>query len=451
MSRECRTDAEQTMNVQRGSLRRMYAILVLIAVPAWVSSVAQVEMSGQPSEERGKFVVDAIAYAGAGSESRLDVFIQVGYEALTFVKQDDLYSASYELTLSLSDSSGALVNEKTWTEEVKNIPFDQSVSTNAFRTTQRVFQVRPGIYRLGVSLRDQESKEARRIEVGIPVTDFSLGAFAISDVFLLARVVQKGDVRTIQPNVSANVGEVPDPFHFYVELYNRIPVDSVRIVSTILDAKKEKALEADTVVAVRPGKNEKILPIHQGALPLGDYRLIVRAYPVGVVGAPDTGSLASTNRLIAIRWRGVPRSLNDLDEAIEQIRYIAKDDELSALKDAKTYDEKQTRFLEFWKKRDPNPNTPRNERMEEYYQRVEYANKHFGHYQPGWRTDMGMVYLMFGPPSNVERHPFEIDSKPYEVWTYYDINYSFVFLDDTGFGDYRLVTPLWEVYNRARR
>jgi GWxTD domain-containing protein len=147
----------------------------------------------------------------------------------------------------------------------------------------------------------------------------------------------------------------------------------------------------------------------------------------------------------------MPKSLKDLDVAIEQARYIAKDDEWSMLKEAKTPEEKQTKFMEFWKKRDPNPNTPRNERMEEFYQRAEYADKHFGHYQPGWRTDMGMVYLIFGPPSSVERHPFDIDTKPYEVWTYYDISYSFVFLDETGFGDYRLVTPLWEVYNRARR
>lgn len=145
-----------------------------------------------------------------------------------------------------------------------------------------------------------------------------------------------------------------------------------------------------------------------------------------------------------------PRSVQDLDVAIEQLRYIAKDDELSILRDASTPEEKQTRFLEFWKKRDPNPNTPRNEKMEEFYARVEYANKHFSHYITGWKTDMGMIYIIFGAPNSVDRHPFEVDSKPYEVWSYYDLNYSFVFVDQTGFGDYRLESPLWEVWNRPR-
>jgi hypothetical protein len=63
---------------------------------------------------------------------------------------------------------------------------------------------------------------------------------------------------------------------------------------------------------------------------------------------------------------------------------------------------------------------------------------------------MGMVFIMLGPPSSVDRHPFEVDSKPYETWSYFDLNYRYVFVDDTGFGDFRLVTPLWEVYSRRR-
>jgi GWxTD domain-containing protein len=106
--------------------------------------------------------------------------------------------------------------------------------------------------------------------------------------------------------------------------------------------------------------------------------------------------------------------------------------------------------MEFWKARDPNPNTPRNEKMEEHYARVEFANKHFKHYLDGWRTDMGMVYIIFGPPNNVERHPFDIDAKPYEIWSYYELNHQFIFVDQTGFGDYRLTTPIWDVWQRPR-
>jgi GWxTD domain-containing protein len=267
---------------------------------------------------------------------------------------------------------------------------------------------------------------------------------------LLNRITTQGEKRSILPNITSNVGDLPEPFHVYFEVYNQAKFDSVRFVVTALSEKSERKVEFDTVTSLRPGRNEKIFSVDHTSLTLGDYRLYIRAYPVHQKSPDEENYLAATNRAFLIRWRGLPKSLKDLDVAIEQLRYVAKDNEWSLLKEAKTPEEKQARFLEFWKKRDPNPSTPRNEKMEEFYQRVEYANKHFKHYIEGWRTDMGMIYLIFGPPNNVDRHPFEIDSKPYEVWSYYDLNYSFVFVDQTGFGDYRLMSQDWQYLNWYR-
>jgi len=86
--------------------------------------------------------------------------------------------------------------------------------------------------------------------------------------------------------------------------------------------------------------------------------------------------------------------------------------------------------------------------MEEYYRRVDFANANFGTFIEGWKTDRGMVYIVLGPPNDIERHPFEAGSKPYEIWSYYTINREFVFVDYSGFGEYRLVTPFWEVLDR---
>ena len=265
---------------------------------------------------------------------------------------------------------------------------------------------------------------------------------------LLNKVTMQGDRRSITPSISSNIGAIPESFFQYIEVYNTRALDTVKFVSTILDGKGDPVVTVDTLVTLKPGRSELILRVPHGNVPIGDYRLIVSARSPRA--KEDDPALATTNRIVVVRWQGLPRSVKDLDIAIEQVRYIAKDDEFSTLKDAKTAEEKQVKFLEFWKKRDPNPNTPRNEKMEEYYARVEYANKHFGHYLEGWRTDMGMIFIIFGPPNNVDRHPFEVDSKPYEIWAYYELNYSIVFVDETGFGDYRLQTPIWEIYQRLR-
>jgi len=270
---------------------------------------------------------------------------------------------------------------------------------------------------------------------------------------IVSRIAVRDGRKSILPNVSPNVGNLPDAFFVFFEVYSRLGADSLRFEARILDAKEELVVQTDTTEYIHTGRNDVFMRINNSALSLGDYVLSVGALPAS---APrDTQGvgkkfIAWRGRPIIVRWKGLPRSAKDIDLAIEQLEYIAKDNEMTELKSAKTLQEKQQKFLEFWKKRSPNPNASRNERMALYYARVDYANKHFTRYREGWRTDMGMVFIILGPPSNVERYPFQVDEKPEEVWQYYDLNYQYVFRDENGFGDCRLLTPLWEVYNRRR-
>ena len=76
---------------------------------------------------------------------------------------------------------------------------------------------------------------------------------------------------------------------------------------------------------------------------------------------------------------------------------------------------------------------------DEYFRRINYANRNYTAFgQPGWITDRGRILIKFGFPDDVERHPFEMGSQPYEIWRYYALRKTFVFIDPTGFGDYRL-------------
>jgi GWxTD domain-containing protein len=123
---------------------------------------------------------------------------------------------------------------------------------------------------------------------------------------------------------------------------------------------------------------------------------------------------------------------------------------MAEIKKSELFEDKMKRYINFWKAKDPSPNTMENEILNEYYRRVDYANDNFGNYFQGWRSDMGVIYITLGPPNNVERHPFEYNSKPYERWNYYVINRSFVFVDNTGFGDYRLINPDYGEWMRYR-
>jgi len=80
-----------------------------------------------------------------------------------------------------------------------------------------------------------------------------------------------------------------------------------------------------------------------------------------------------------------------------------------------------------------------NQLKNEYFKRVNFANRNFTAFgTEGWLTDRGRILIKFGYPDDIERHPFDMNSKPYEIWRYYNLRKVFLFVDRTGFGDYRL-------------
>jgi GWxTD domain-containing protein len=89
----------------------------------------------------------------------------------------------------------------------------------------------------------------------------------------------------------------------------------------------------------------------------------------------------------------------------EDVRWIITDEEQKAFK-LLSNDEERDQFIEaFWARRDPTPDTPENEYKEEHYRRIAYANEHFAAGIPGWKTDRGRMYIMYGPPDEIESHP----------------------------------------------
>jgi len=89
----------------------------------------------------------------------------------------------------------------------------------------------------------------------------------------------------------------------------------------------------------------------------------------------------------------------------EDVVYIITPEERDAFKQLSN-DEERDNFIEaFWQRRDPTPDTEENEFKEEHYRRIAYANEHFAAGVPGWRTDRGRMYIVFGPPDEIESHP----------------------------------------------
>ncbi len=393
---------------------------------------------------KAKFFEDYLNFASSETgKTRLDVFIQVPYSEIQFVKIASGFESKYNLTVSVFDEDKEnLLLEKSWGEKITAKEFDQTTSKSNYNLSLRSFSLEPGKYLMRTAFEDVDSRKEYAVENVIAVrkmeTDFSM-----SDIMLISKQTVVEGSNKIVPNVSRNVAAKKDGIPFFFEVYTDIPRE-IKIEYSILDNGKDKVYKEETSMQIDSGRTQLFHTIKDVDLGLGNY--VITA---DVKDSKNDLSISTIKNFVS-RWMGVPSSIRDLDKAVAQMVYIATSSELDEIKDAKSKEEKIQNYLDYWKKKDPDPASEDNPVFDEYYRRVAFANENFSHYVEGWRTDRGMVYIILGAPNNIDRHPFEYDSKPYEVWEYYELNKNFVFLDETGFGDYRLITPLYGDFFRYR-
>ncbi len=126
----------------------------------------------------------------------------------------------------------------------------------------------------------------------------------------------------------------------------------------------------------------------------------------------------------------------------EDVTYIINDAERAAFLRLNTDEECDMFIRQFWLRRDPTPGTARNEFKEEHCRRIAYANEHFAAGNAGWRTDRGRIYILYGPPDDIE-NGLSGGGLPITRWLYHHIDgigdqIIVTFADSTGKGDYKM-------------
>src|ERR1700722_15059530 len=140
----------------------------------------------------------------------------------------------------------------------------------------------------------------------------------------------------------------------------------------------------------------------------------------------------------------------------EDVIYIISPEERSAFVHLQTNEEREQFIEAFWQRRNPDPDSPENTFKEEHYRRIAYTNEHYASGIPGWKTDRGRIYIIWGPPDEKEEHtqgdqwtrPMDqgggtTSTYAYEDWTYryaegLGENFEMEFVDPTGTGEFHL-------------
>ncbi len=399
------------------------------------------EFNYKDREGAPNFYYDVITYADEDTNKCvLSISIKIVYDELQFIRTDTSYLASYELSATVFDRMGHHADSKILKSAVELDDFKNTNSRKDYSLSQVKFILVPGDYELLLGIMDFDSKVTSHRKTKVHIPDYRSDRLAISNILLADSIITNESGEKIPlPNVMGNYEDDQKALFLWYEIYNPGKLEKARIQYSLINYKKEVVWSITRDKTLDGWKTVETMKIPRGELKSGRYKLVLK-----MEAEKET---VERIRDITIHWIGMPRYASTMDNAIEQLKYVAKGNEVSKINKAQGK-EKERLFHEFWESKDPTPGTEQNELMEEYYRRVDFTNANFGTFIDGWKTDRGMVYVVLGPPNDIERHPFEAGSKPYEIWSYYTINREFVFVDYSGFGEYRLVTPFWEVLDR---
>jgi GWxTD domain-containing protein len=176
----------------------------------------------------------------------------------------------------------------------------------------------------------------------------------------------------------------------------------------------------------------------------------------------DPGAAPAPQKPTKEQKKKIKKTLKELEGPYKQwlnedVVYIIAPEERSAFRQLETNEEREQFIEQFWLRRSSNPDLPDNDFKEEHYRRIAYANEHFASGIPGWKTDRGHMYIVWGPPDEIESHPTggtydrpmeegggTTSTYPWETWRWRYLegmgeqNVIMEFVDPTSTGEYHL-------------
>jgi len=373
-----------------------------------------------------------VLFTDEAGKRRLRVFANVLYDDLQFLKENDKFKANYRVTFSLLDDKGNYITSDRIDREIVTEDYYATNSRTQYDWVEANFDLSPGNYKLILELLDKDSRSINRVEKEIKVSSFKDEDILITGPILLDTViVDENHNVSLKPSVSGAVFSGEESIWVYFEVMCREYPADLAISYHLIDSKGSERLTGDFNRHIEAPVLKDKFRLELKEFDFDDYQLVLKV--------TQGKKQASKTKKFRIHWPELPPTIHDLDKAIEQLTYIATEREITKLQE--DYEGRRLEmFLDYWRKWSKTE-AESFKLMEEYYRRIWESNQYFS--EGGWKCDRGHVYVIYGPPGEVERHPYDLYSKAYEIWYYLEDNRQFIFVDEGGFGDYRLRSPLW--------
>lgn len=418
---------------------------------------------GQQYRTQGNFTFNAdfARFRYDSSSSYVEIYYGLYPRLLTYNKIDSLYKGMVVVRTAIrsKDSDSTVLNQQFLIPVTIVDTLFRNV--NATFVTQTSYAVPFGEYVLDVSAHDSLRPSMRdSVSYLLSLHPYPDSA-ATSDLELCSdvgttqhqsKMFEKNSLDVV-PNPSLVFGVTSHPVSFYyLELYNLIPDSTYSIKERLLDG-ANKILRESTKQHRYGAKNVvDVGMMNVSSFPSGRYRMDVSVFnqagsqlcasdKVLFLSNPHIKQpAASTTSLNSNEFAGM--TSEELSQEFREAQYVATTDEIKRFQSMTTQEAKRDFLAKFWAEVESSRGGRKSELRSVYLHRVAIANQRYrGLGKQGWQTDRGRVYVLYGEPDEIERYPNSENSKPYEIWHYYQIEsgVEFDFIDRTGFGNYMLV------------
>ncbi len=426
-------------------------------------------ISAQSFENPFNINLDYAVFLDQTKNSYVEIYYGFNKSGLTKIENQEgkKYSEAV-IGMTIENSDSIFVND-LWRMPVT---IEDSVNIDRIVAITR-YVLNPGNYKLLFVIKDvNKMATIDSLAMDIKISSPNIDGITISDIELATQIQRlsqdkkenfvKNKLEVI-PNPSATFGVGRSIIYYYVELYNMLNgLDREDYVTFcwVVNSNEEKTIECPLIK--RRKKKQFDASVEVGNVNISSLASGIYYLNFGIGSSENEPFITRKKKFYIYNPANMAQSGNksyDRSEEFQKsefsrmgdtlieyeyglLNYLITSEGKQIYESLDNLEAKRKFIFRIWKSRDTNPETAVNEFRQDFLERVRYANDKFRSFsREGRKTDRGRVYMIFGPPDDVEYFPSTSEYRPYDIWTYYEFEGGvvFIFVDTSGYNEYLLV------------
>ncbi len=437
--------------MRRGFTAITSLLLAAAAISLGPSAVSDVAAQAMTRSVRRPFELSVGQSIDAEGNVLLVVSTAIDYRRLVFFRQPSGYVADYRIYIEIRDEEGVRVRGEVIEKTVTVLDYKMTRSAGMLSEVTKKIPMGPGEYDLRVTIEVVKTSLKYERLAEVMIYGRGHGLFEMSDPVFSAPDDGRGGSKPPPGELffSGCSSEIPDGFRplagevfIGFEGWIRMswtvlsPIENrtgrgIEVTVRVRDSRKHiKAYTRQTFEVDGEGRGMFCMEMNVDDLPLGFFEV------TAAVSIPNsTKRVVRTGSFTMLLGRAMFDEY--FEDTLELLGYIVEDDDIKRLRNIFP-EERIDEWNRYWKSKDPTRTTDINEELSEFLRRVRFTLENFGSHGPGWKTDMGRIYIRHGPPDNtVDRDGTTLGSS-LKIWYYYSKGIAFIFEDSMGSGLYML-------------